>query len=363
MHACKACLAVALGIGVVSAGSIGCATTKPSNDEEIRQAAARAEQQAARPAAESLAMYGQTGSSAGSPPRTVAFALQESPKGHDATTDNILRVQPVQLTPSEPPENATQSVTQADEKPTKLAAEKPREDTRSQIPASIWEDVMHIPSQRWQDVKNVYTKPTNLALLLTAGGASIALHQHVDWTIANKFDRAHTIPENGRDTFNTLGNPLLHLGVAGGWYLAGYQYKDEKTYAVGKSLLSALVITDLSTLALKGAAAGTETPSDRHGAFPSGHASSSFALASVLHRAYGPLVGVPMYALAGYVGFNRMDDRQHHFSDVVFGAMLGLVVGHSVAGGYLPQVAGGTIIPYADPVDGTAGIAWLKSTK
>ena len=35
--------------------------------------------------------------------------------------------------------------------------------------------------------------------------------------------------------------------------------------------------------------------------FPSGHSASAFATATVLHRHYGWKIGVPAYALGGYV--------------------------------------------------------------
>lgn len=228
---------------------------------------------------------------------------------------------------------------------------------------SLKQDLKNTPRWLWEDAKRVYTSPLALGLLMTAGGASIALHQHVDWTINNKFRDSRTCKEAWGDTADIVGHPVLHLGIAGAWYLAGYEFKDLKTYNVGKNMISALLITDLSTLALKGAAAGTEGPKGQHFSWPSGHTSSTFAMASVLHQAYGPVVGVPMYALAGWVGFERLDDRKHMFSDVIFGGVLGLVIGHSVASGHLPQIAGGHIIPYADPIDGSAGIAWWKSTK
>lgn len=228
---------------------------------------------------------------------------------------------------------------------------------------SIKQDLKNAPRRLWEDTKRVYTSPLNLALLLTAGGASIAVHQHVDWTIANKFDRARTCKNDWGDAAEIAGHPVLHLGIAGAWYLAGYKSEDLKTYNVGKNLLSALIITDLSTVALKTAACRTESPDGKHFSWPSGHTSSSFAMASVLHQAYGPLVGIPMYTLAGWVGFERLDDRKHMFSDVIFGSMLGLVVGHSVASGHLPQIAGGTVLPYADPGSNSAGLAWIKSAK
>jgi membrane-associated phospholipid phosphatase len=243
--------------------------------------------------------------------------------------------------------------------PADLAADKQYEPPTF----SIKEDLKNTPRWLWEDTKRVYTSPLNLALLMTAGGASIAVHQHVDWTFNDKFEQSRTCKRGWGDAANVAGYPPLHLAIAGAWYLAGYELKDLKTYNVGKNLLSALIITDLSTVGLKICATDTEGPRGQHFSWPSGHTSSTFAMAAVLDEAYGHVVGVPMYAMAGWVGFERMDDHQHMFSDVLFGGVLGLVIGHSVASGHLPQIAGGTLVPYADPVENSAGFAWIKSTK
>jgi len=71
-------------------------------------------------------------------------------------------------------------------------------------------------------------------------------------------------------------------------------------------------------------------------------------------------VGVPLYAMAAFVGFERMDDREHHFSDVLFGAALGYIVGKTVAEGHAPEIFGGKISPYVDPYYGSSGLAWVK---
>lgn len=272
-------------------------------------------------------------------------------------TDSPIRVSPVALAQAD-----------ADAAASSLPAEITREATdgeRTYEPPvfSIKEDLKNTPHWLWEDTKLVYTSPLNLALLMTAGGASIAVHQHVDFTFNDKFNQSRTCKEGWGDAANVIGYPPLHLAIAGVWYLAGYEFKDLKTYNVGKNMLSALIITDLSTVALKACAADTEGPRGQHFSWPSGHTSSTFALAAVLHESYGPVVGVPMYALAGWVGFERMDDHQHMFSDVLFGAMLGTVIGETVARGHMPQIAGGTVVPYADPERGRAGFAWLKSAK
>ncbi len=339
---------------LVSAGY--CAAQGTGGNEEMNRALASAEERGRRAQLAEPAYPAQRERALGGP---SLFHQTGAPAGPGTT----LRLEPLALSQTE-----TTGTAPAAEQPQPAAlgqspGGKTRLDEQEAPVFSIRQDLKNAPRWLWEDTKRVYLNPLNLALLLTAGGASIAVHQHVDWTFNNKFNESRTCKEAWGDTANVLGYPPLHLAIAGAWYLAGYEFKDLKTYNVGKNLLSALIITDLSTVALKAAAADTEGPRGDHFSWPSGHTSSTFAMAAVLDRAYGHVVGVPMYALAGWVGFERMDDHQHMFSDVIFGAMLGIVVGNSVASGHLPQIAGGTILPYSDPAEGTAGICWWKSTK
>ena len=84
-------------------------------------------------------------------------------------------------------------------------------------------------------------------------------------------------------------------------------------------------------------------------------------MATVLNDAYGPVVGVPMFGLTALVGAERLDSGEHHLSDLIFGAALGWVVAETVMKEHRPEIFGGQIVPYADPVNGTAGVAWFKS--
>jgi len=225
---------------------------------------------------------------------------------------------------------------------------------------TVKRDLMEAPGVLWEDTQSVYTNPWNLLFLTGAGGASLALRPRADDCIEDYYDEHHTMSEDWRDAFGALGNPITHFTFAGLWYTLGQRTQDAKTYEVGKRMISALTITGISTVLLKTAAC-TESPNGEDFAWPSGHTSSTMALATVLNHAYGPLVGIPMFGQTGMVALERLDDREHHFSDVIFGAALGWVVAETVMKEHRPEIFGGEIVPYVDPVSQNSGIAWVKT--
>ncbi len=60
--------------------------------------------------------------------------------------------------------------------------------------------------------------------------------------------------------------------------------------------------------------------------FPSGHASVSFAVATVVARCC-PALAWPAYGLAGFIALTRIFRGSHFASDVIAGVVLGIVVG------------------------------------
>lgn len=254
--------------------------------------------------------------------------------------------------------------------PTSAPASQPAESTsarttveRGPLPgfgATITRDLKELPELLWHDTKKVYGDPGNLIFLLAAGGVSGAMRPEVDDDIEDHYERHHTFRGDWPDTFGAIGNPITHFALAGVWYVAGQQFQDIKTYEVGKRAISALTISGVSTTLLK-LAACTDSPNGEEWAWPSGHVSSTMALATVLNDAYGPFVGVPMFGLTGLVAVERLDDGEHSFSDVVFGAALGWVVAETVMKEHRPEIFGGEIVPYADPMNRAAGVAWVKS--
>jgi membrane-associated phospholipid phosphatase len=63
---------------------------------------------------------------------------------------------------------------------------------------------------------------------------------------------------------------------------------------------------------------------------PSGHASVTFAAATVLQQHLGYKAGLPTYLIASYVAMSRLHDNVHYASDVVIGAATGIIIGRTV---------------------------------
>ena len=59
--------------------------------------------------------------------------------------------------------------------------------------------------------------------------------------------------------------------------------------------------------------------------FPSGHTSASVSAAEFIRKRYGWEYALPAYALAGFVGYSRVESREHHPHDVLAGAAIGFV--------------------------------------
>ncbi len=221
-------------------------------------------------------------------------------------------------------------------------------------------DVKAMPGDLWRDTKKVYGSVPNLLILgLTYGGSLAIQETGPDKTVEDGLRGHDVFKDDFNDVFGALGNPGTHFALAGAWYLVGQQTQNDKTYNVGKKLFSALIINGASTM-LGQAASWDDGPNGEWGTFPSGHTSSTFCFASVMHQEYGPLVGIPLYGLGALVAIELLDYDEHNLTDVVIGAVLGLVIGHSDASEKELEIFGGKVLPYADPNTGSTGIAWVK---
>jgi len=219
------------------------------------------------------------------------------------------------------------------------------------------------PNRIFEDSKSTFLRMDNIAALMLAGGASIAMHNtDADKNIAENMERHRTFKGFADEGLNIFGGPGIHFAATGIWYAISANRGDDFNKDRAWTMMTALATTGIVTVSLK-AIVNNKAPNGSGWAWPSGHTASSFTVASVLDEFYGPGVGIPAYGLASVVAWRMMDSGDHWASDVVFGGVLGWVVGHTIAGKHKQmEVAGFQVMPLTASIDGSpaSGIMFTK---
>lgn len=185
------------------------------------------------------------------------------------------------------------------------------------------------------DFKAFPMRTSTWVILSVGGAAALAVHPIDD-------ELNEELQENdGVKAFFTPGKYLgygwVQTGVAVGTYLIGrYGMKSangrtNKVSHLGFDLLRANILVQSLTYGIK-YSVQRDRPNGECCSFPSGHASVTFATASVLERHFGYRAAWPTFVIAGYVAASRLADNVHFLSDVVFGSALGMASGWTVVG-------------------------------
>jgi membrane-associated phospholipid phosphatase len=95
--------------------------------------------------------------------------------------------------------------------------------------------------------------------------------------------------------------------------------------------------------------------------FPSGHSATAFAFAGVVAAEHGWYWGVTAMAMAGFVGYSRINDNQHHVHDVVGGATIGLACAYGIYYAHKPlrEKAASQVLILPQALPGGAEVAAL----
>jgi hypothetical protein len=107
--------------------------------------------------------------------------------------------------------------------------------------------------------------------------------------------------------------------------------RTNKVSHLGLDLLRAQILSQAMVHGMK-YAVRRDRPTGECCSFPSGHAATAFAAASVLERHLGYRAAWPTLLIATYVGASRLHDNRHFVSDVAFGSAIGMVTGWTVVG-------------------------------
>ncbi len=172
--------------------------------------------------------------------------------------------------------------------------------------------------------------PRAKPLLVLATGAEIAiLSIAADRSIRRHVPAAESV-DDAMDAGSMLGNGATQGGVALGTYVLGRMLRKPGVTDVGADLVEAQLVSGVLTQTLKLTVSRARPRGTARQSFPSGHTSASFATAAVLQQRFGWKIGIPAYAAASYVGLSRVSEDQHYFSDVIFGAAVGIASARTV---------------------------------
>jgi len=161
--------------------------------------------------------------------------------------------------------------------------------------------------------------------------------------IATDHKSAEALPNTQDQTVwsgrvSQLGAAYTLAGFSGATYLIGKLKDNDHAKEAGILSLEALGHAQLFALGLK-AITQRERPLDENpsgtgfwkggDAFPSGHATSSFAVATVFAYEYREHIAVPItaYSLASLISVSRLSARRHWASDIFVGGSLGFLLG------------------------------------
>ena len=135
--------------------------------------------------------------------------------------------------------------------------------------------------------------------------------------------------------FRNGGQPAVVFGVGAGIALTGVISGHDRLRRSGERVLASTAVAGLTTAAIK-FSAGRVRPIDTddpyifmpfsgHDAFPSGHATLAFALAtSISDEIHSPWVSALLYTGATGTAWSRINDQRHWLSDVLMGSAIGI---------------------------------------
>jgi membrane-associated phospholipid phosphatase len=176
-----------------------------------------------------------------------------------------------------------------------------------------------------KDFKNFFSLDTAKVM----GYVSVVAIAAAPWD-REGVNNGFNIPTAAFESGNAIGQFAFQASAGLATYGIGKAVGNQKAAMVGRDIVRAQVVSQVFVQAIKHTVRRERPDGSNKGAFPSGHSASAFATATVLQRHYGWKVGVPAYALGGYIALARMAWNRHHATDVVMGAGFGIASARTV---------------------------------
>jgi membrane-associated phospholipid phosphatase len=217
------------------------------------------------------------------------------------------------------------------------------------ISGTVGEDIKYGTNLAINSLKKPVEKPikTGIFLGVISAGTVLAITQDTDFYLATQSGKntikdfvAHRLGE-------PFGNAYYQALALGGLYISSKLLHQEALNSQSTVLLTSAALTGTSVVVLKAmfsrarpyttddarAFFNGNVLNDGYQSFPSAHTALAFSLASSLTHLNPDKVWIPLvfYPLAGLTAWSRMYDEQHWLSDVLLGAVVGHLIGKTVA--------------------------------
>ena len=194
-----------------------------------------------------------------------------------------------------------------------------------EIPAATAVENTNVLKLAAGDFKNFFSKDTAKVMSYVALVA-IATAPWDREGINNGFNIPTTLFESG----NLLGQFAFQATAGFATYGISKGIGNSRSAALGRDIVRAQLLSQAMVQTLKHTIRRPRPDGSNNASFPSGHAASAFATATVIQRHYGWKIGAPAYALGGYIALARMAWNRHHATDVVMGAGFGIASARTV---------------------------------
>ena len=228
--------------------------------------------------------------------------------------------------------------------PAAVAPSPPSDQTTDDHPPPAHTGLSALVHTTWDDFKAFPQRRSTWVILGIGAGASLLAHP------VDKDLNAHLVGSTAAERLwrpgHIIGAAYTQVAVSVGLYAigryvippdtdqpatAGASPRTNKWSHMGFDLLRAQIVSQALIQPVKFAVRRDRPNGDKYG-FPSGHAATAFAVASVVERHFGYRLSVPTIAAATYVATSRLHDNVHYLSDVLFGAAIGTATGWTVVG-------------------------------
>lgn len=210
--------------------------------------------------------------------------------------------------------------------------------------------------QTWDEFSSPVTQESKFYFLEGLAFTALIASENMDKEYCDKLQEhtTKTKPLGNLSIVGDLAGQLVpNVIYSGAFYWMYKSTGDELSYNRSIHMFKATVYSSAVTNILKYTVRQKRPDSDNRDSFPSGHATSAFAFATVVATEHEWYWGLGAFTLAGFVAYSRINDNAHYLHDVVGGSVIG--AGYGLGLHYLYKdknslIGKTAIVPYGDGV-------------